>query len=57
MTFAVAEALLKNNLSFSPFLQILEKVKATYDVPIVTDVHESIQVKFVCLFSEALSHL
>lgn len=27
-------------------LQILEKVKTTYDLPIVTDVHETIQVMF-----------
>lgn len=28
-------------------LQILEKVKITYDLPIVTDVHESHQVSFI----------
>jgi hypothetical protein len=27
------------------FPQILEKVKIAYDIPIVTDVHEAIQVK------------
>jgi 3-deoxy-D-manno-octulosonic acid (KDO) 8-phosphate synthase len=30
--------------SISNFGQILEKVKATYDLPVVTDVHESHQV-------------
>ena len=32
------------------FLQILEKVKIAYDIPIVTDVHEAIQVMHVLMF-------
>jgi hypothetical protein len=31
--------------NFTVFPQILEKVKIAYDLPIVTDVHEAIQVK------------
>ena len=37
------------------WLQILEKVKIAYDIPIVTDVHESIQVSsFTILYSLVL---
>ena len=32
--------------NFHFWLQILEKVKIAYDIPVVTDVHESIQVSF-----------
>ena len=31
------------------YSQILEKVKIAYDIPIVTDVHETIQVKCLVL--------
>lgn len=31
-------------------MQILEKVKLAYDIPIVTDVHETIQVFYFVYF-------
>ena len=40
------------NLLFSPSLQILEKVKLAYDIPIVTDVHETIQVFYFVYFTD-----
>lgn len=38
-------------LIFLFYSQILEKVKIAYDIPIVTDVHETTQVKYLVLFN------
>lgn len=44
-------------LLFSPSSQILEKVKLAYDIPIVTDVHESIQVNILLPLLQTLNTL